>query len=311
VTRISVVMSVFNGGEFLVPAIQSILGQTFRDFEFIIVDDGSTDGSGDVVASFQDSRIVLVRQENRGLAASLNRGLEIATGELIARQDADDISLPERFTHQVAFLDKNREIAVLGTAALLVDPQGRPFSRFAPFERHERLVKELLLGVCPLVHGSVMARREAIVSAGGYLPVFGHAQDVELWLRMSARYRLANMRDVLYWLRKHDRSVTQQFHVDLKIRAFARAGGFSTATSAQAWQKFAEEFDRRFDRSSWTHRFEAENRLRAAQIAFARGEPWRGIRCAVQAIRLNPRLVADVPRRILHRVRRTLFPIAS
>jgi hypothetical protein len=128
---------------------------------------------------------------------------------------------------------------------------------------------------------------------------------------MSARYRLANILDELYWLRKHDTSVTQQFHVDLKIRAFARAGGFSTATSAETWQRFSEEFDRRFSRSAWAGRFEAENRLRTAQIAFARGERWRGIQCLAQAMWLNPRLGADVPARMLNRVRRTLFPMAS
>ena len=111
-------------------------------------------------------------------------------------------------------------------------------------------------------------------------------------------------------LERHTRFPEMHLHVDLKIRAFVRAGGFS-ATSAEAWRKFAEEVDRRFDKSSWAHGFEAANRRRASEIAFTRGDRWRGVWCLARATWLNHRLGIDVPTRTLHRVRRTLFPMAS
>jgi glycosyltransferase involved in cell wall biosynthesis len=309
--KVSVVMSVFNGEPFLRAAIDSVLGQTFRDFEFIIIDDGSTDRSAEMVRSYTDPRIVLVSQENRGVAVALNRGLTQATGEYVARQDADDISLPERFAAQVRFLDAHQEIAVVGTGAILIDSEGRPFSRFSPFTRHDRLVADLLRGVCPLMHGSVMTRREAILNAGAYNPIFNRVQDLELWLRMSAQYRLANLREPLYHFRKHDQSFTQQARIDVRIRAFARAGKFSPRTSAEEWIDFGEEFDSNFH-GTWRERaFEAENLLRKAQMVFARGEFWRAVRCLSGAFWLSPALATELPGRVLRRVWRTFLPMAG
>ncbi len=309
--RVSVVMSVFNGEPFLRAAIDGILGQTFRDFEFIIIDDGSTDRSAEMVRSYTDPRIVLVSQENRGIAVALNRGLEQATGEYIARQDADDISLPERFAAQVRFLDVHREIAVVGTGAILIDSEGRPFSRFSPFTRHERLVAELLRGVCPLMHGSVMGRRKALLAVGGYKPIFSHAQDVELWLRMSDQYRLGNLRDILYQQRKHDHSITQRARIDLKIRAFGRAGKLSAKTSAEEWVRFLEEFDRNFE-GTWRERaFKAEDLLRDAQRMLAQGLAWRAVQCLAGAFWLSPALATELPGRLLRRVWRTFLPMAG
>ena len=308
--RVSVVMSVFNGGTFLAPAMESVLGQTFRDFEFIVVDDGSTDDSASVLEGFHDPRIKVIRQENRGIAAALNRAIGVAQGEYIARQDADDISLPNRFAAQVRFLAEHPEVAVLGTAALLVDSRGRPFSRFATYVQHERLVKELKRGFCPLMHGSVMLRRQAILEAGCYDPRFERIQDVELWLRMSDRHRLANLREILYLLRKHDGSITQDARIDLKVRAFAESGRLTTNIDPDVWLRFMDEFDRNFAGSRWARAFAAEDLLRGAQIAMAQGAAWRGVRKAAGALWLNPRLGIDLPRRLWHRLRRTLFPMA-
>ena len=302
-------MSVYNGADFLPAAIDSVLNQTFPHFEFIIVDDGSTDRSAEIIGGYKDPRIVLVRQENQGIATALNRGLKRASGEYMARQDADDISLAERFAHQVQYLDAHPEAAVLGTAALIIDSHGRPFSKFLPFTRHQRLVAELLRGVCPLMHGSVMVRRQAILSAGGYRPIFSHAQDVELWLRMSASYGLANLREILYQYRKHDHAITQQAHIDLLIKAFAKAGKFSTDTSAEEWVRFVEAFDRYFAGSGWERTFAAENFLKRSQIALAQRNVWYAMRCLAGAMRLNPRLLTDLPDRVLRRLWRTLFPM--
>lgn len=301
-------MSVFNGKDFLRAAVDSVLAQTFQDFEFVIIDDGSKDSSTQIIRGYTDSRIILVSQENRGLAAALNRGLEIARGEYIARQDADDISLPDRFAAQVRFLDAHPEIAVLGTGALLIDSEGRPFSKFSPFMRHRRLVAELHRGVCPLMHGSVMVRRGAIVAVGGYKPVFSHAQDVELWLRMSGRYRLANIRESFYHYRKHNQSITQSAYIDLKIRAFGKAGKFSTNTNPKEWVRFVEEFDRNVKGSRWERVLKAEQLLRDSQVAMAGRRPWPAALCLCSALRLHPGLTIEIPDRVCRRLWRTLLP---
>ena len=119
---ISVVMAVWNGGPFLRAAVDSILHQEFEDFEFIIVDDGSTDNTAAVLNAYEDRRIVRMKNPaNLGLAQSLNRGLDVARGTYVARQDADDISLPDRFAKQLAFLNNHREIGILGTGCRLID----------------------------------------------------------------------------------------------------------------------------------------------------------------------------------------------
>jgi len=122
--KISVVMSVYNGEKYLREAIDSILSQTFHDFEFIIIDDGSNDGSAEVVRSYTDSRIRFVQQENRGLAAALNRGVLLARSGLIARMDQDDISMPDRFEKQYEYLQKHKEVVALGAAAVWIDVNG-------------------------------------------------------------------------------------------------------------------------------------------------------------------------------------------
>ena len=303
---ISVAMSVFNGEEYLSAAIDSILAQTFSDFEFIIVDDGSTDHSAAIVRGYDDPRIVLLSQENRGVAAALNHALSRANGVYIARQDADDVSMSDRFALQVQWLETHPEIAVLGTGALLIDPQGRPFSRVNPFTRHQRLVKELRRGICPLVHGSVMCRRQALLHSGPYNPAFGHMQDVELWLRMSLNHRLGNLRTMLYQLRKHDSSITQRERIDLRIKAFAKTGKLGPQTREEDWISFSHQFDKEVAAGRWDRAFAAENRLRDAQKLLASGRMLRGVRSAVSAFVLNPALAVDVPVRMGSRVRRAL-----
>jgi glycosyltransferase involved in cell wall biosynthesis len=299
-------MSVYNGADYLRASVDSILTQTFDDFEFIIVDDGSTDQSAEIIRSYADSRIVLRQQSNQGVATALNHALRFAHGEYVARQDADDISLPERFVKQVEFLDTYPEVAVVGTAATLIDRTGRPFSSFMPFARHERLVKELKRGVCPLMHGAVMLRRTALSQCGIYNPVFNRMQDVELWLRFSQHHRLANMREVLYQFRKHDSSTTQTARIDLRIREFAKTGKLGAETKVEDWTNFCKQFDDDCEGGRWNNTFEAENHLRNAQIELAKGQPLRAMRQIADAVRLNPALVTDVPARVGRRIWRSL-----
>jgi len=199
--KVSVVMSVYNGEKHLKEAVDSILSQTFRDFEFIIVNDGSTDRTAEILESYHDPRISIVNNErNIGLTKSLNEGLKLAKGKYIARMDADDISLPERLQKQVEFLDAHEEIGVVGTAAFRVDERGKVLSLPAVFTESSVIKENLLLGN-QFVHGSVMLRRECIYTVGPYREEFKYTQDYDLWLRLSEKYDVANIAEPLCKLR--------------------------------------------------------------------------------------------------------------
>ncbi len=235
--RISVAMSVYNNAPYLPHAIDSILAQTFDDFEFLIVDDGSTDGSGAIIDRFAatDSRIIVFHQENAGLIASLNRLIEGARAPLIARMDGDDIALPERFARQVAFLDANPTIGVLGTGCTVIEEDGRPSRyRFENVVSTEAILDDLQNGP-PLCHPSVMMRRDAVRSVGGYHRAYRHCEDYDLWLRLSEHVRMANLPDRLL-LYRHSASQVSNRH------AYAQKIG-----AAIAWQAHLERLAGRPD----------------------------------------------------------------
>ena len=190
--KVTVLMPVYNGEKYLVEAVESILNQTFRDFEFIIINDGSTDSTREILESYHDPRIVLVQQENRGLIPTLNRGLSMARGEYVARQDCDDVSLPQRLEHQVRFLDANPDVALVGTHYFVMTPARvvRTVHRPPCADLHIRWT--MLLG-SPCAHPSVMFRRKAVQAVGGYDEGFIHAEDYELWSRLARQFKLANI----------------------------------------------------------------------------------------------------------------------
>jgi len=207
--RITVAMCVFNGAQYLQEAIDSILNQTETDFEFLILDDGSTDETPSILAGQTDSRIrVLASDTNQGLAAGLNRILSEARGHYIARMDADDISLPGRFQLQADFLDSHPDIALLGTAFTLFESAtGEDFKIMRRPERPGEV--SVLLGIASQVcHPAAMFRREFALAVGGYRPKMGIAEDYDFWLRLRERFRLANLDNVLYRVRWHDRRVS-------------------------------------------------------------------------------------------------------
>jgi len=202
---VSVLMSVYNGEQFLSEAVESILDQTYRDFEFIVVNDGSTDGTQNILESCHDERIVRVNQERTGLTKALNRGLSRARGEYIARMDADDISLPERLERQVAFLDRNPTVALVGCNMVVIDETGATVSVIdVPVENEE--IKWQLLFRNRFGHSAVMFRRECLSRVGTYDETIPYAQDYDLWLRISQHYSLGNLREYLHQWRLNARS---------------------------------------------------------------------------------------------------------
>jgi hypothetical protein len=217
VPGVTVLMPVYNGREYLREAMDSILGQTFADLEFLIIDDGSTDDSVAVVQSYSDARIRLVRNEtNRGVVATLNRGLDLARGEYIARMDADDVSLPERLQMQMDFLDAHPGVGVLGSACRFIDARGALGQVFANPSSHE-LIGWRLYFTCPILHPTVMMRRDVIRQRGGYgsevisgREQYG-AQDYDLWRQVRHVTRLANLPQVLVRIRRHQSQLSQVY----------------------------------------------------------------------------------------------------
>ncbi|MEM6314943.1 MAG: glycosyltransferase, partial [Planctomycetota bacterium] len=164
----SVILASYNAEDFLRPAVASILQQTFTDFEIIAVDDGSTDGSRDVLRSFDDPRLRVIEQENMGLTPTLNKACGLAKADLLARMDADDVAKPDRFAKQVAFLDAHPEVAVLGGAYELIDERGRLLRTQSQPTDNATLQERCLVGKVPICHPLVMMRRDIFERVGGY-----------------------------------------------------------------------------------------------------------------------------------------------
>jgi glycosyltransferase involved in cell wall biosynthesis len=208
---ISVVMSVFNGERFLRDAVESILQQTLREFEFIIIDDGSSDHSASILDSYQsdDARVKVYHHEHSGLIASLNEGCRLAQSKYIARMDADDIASNDRLKRQLDFMDAHPEIAVVGGAVEWIDATGSSLGTHR-YPAEDRQIKATLLEGSALWHPTVMLRREAFVLVGGYRSIVVDAEDYDLWLRIADRFQLANLEDVILKYRLHPSQVSMR-----------------------------------------------------------------------------------------------------
>ena len=193
--KISVVMSVYNGEKYLSEAIDSILNQTFKDFEFIIINDGSTDRSLEIIQSYNDDRIVLINQKNVGLAKSLNNGIAISKSDFIARMDADDIAYPERIQKQHKFLSSNPEYIIVGSNAKIIDKDGY-FVYNSNLSTTDEEMKQKLPST-PFIHPSVMFRKDIFYKAKQYPEYMLKAQDLILFNRMAKLGKFANISENL------------------------------------------------------------------------------------------------------------------
>ena len=219
VPKVSVLMSVYNGEAYLERSITSILSQTYRDFEFLIFNDASTDSTEAILKNVHDPRIkVITNTVNLGLTRSLNKGIGIARGKYIARMDADDLSLPFRFEIQVGFLDSHPEYAILGSSYLLIDQEGRTLS-LVKVPVDDSQIRENLLKQNCFGHGSVMMRREAVQRVGGYDERFKCSQDYELWLRIVEAFKASNIEEALYCWRLSNDSISKMNEWEQKYYA--------------------------------------------------------------------------------------------
>jgi glycosyltransferase involved in cell wall biosynthesis len=191
--------------------VESILNQSFKDFEFIIVDDGSTDSTAKILNEYKDHRIVrLVNEKNMGLVGSLNKGLHMAKGEFIARMDADDVSKKNRLEKQITFLDENPTVGVLGTYMEQVDENGKILSVFRPPLEH-RAILLAMLRTTAIAHATVMMRKKVVLVNGGYDANFPHVEDTELWSRLILKTNFANLPEPLYVRRIHQGSIMDKY----------------------------------------------------------------------------------------------------
>ncbi len=211
VPRITVLMPVYNGEKHLAPAVDSILSQTYGDFEFLVIDDGSTDGSAGIIASYSDHRIRLVSNDrNLGLIATLNRGIDLARGEYIARMYCDDISMPDRLARQAAFLDADPSCAMVAVKTVFIDDEGKECG----FWRDDRnttssqeIVQRLPRANC-IAHPGVMIRKR-LLAAYRYEARQVHSEDYDLWLRLCADgVRIEKIDENLLKYRLNPQSVT-------------------------------------------------------------------------------------------------------
>lgn len=206
--KVSVIMPAYNAEKYIKEAMESILNQSFRDFEFIVLNDCSRDHTEAIIQSFPDSRIVYVKNDqNLGVAGTLNRGLALAKGEYIARMDADDISLPDRLEKQVQYLNAHPKVAVLGTNVELFDENGVISTGWSSTDPAQMKVD--LLFSCGLAHPSVMMRRNVIQELGGYDLAFEGLEDYQLWCRVAKHYDVTTLPDLLFRYRIHSAQVTK------------------------------------------------------------------------------------------------------
>ena len=280
--EVSVIMSVYNGDRFLAAAVESILTQTYGDFEFLILDDGSRDRSPEILQAYaeQDPRIRLLTQANRGLTVSLNHLIEESQGQFLARMDADDLAYPDRLGRQVAFLRRHPQVVCVGTGQRWIDEEGLTLLECVPAQDNATLQAQLLAGHTEICHPTAMIRRQAVKVVGGYDPQFNCTQDLDLWLRLGEVGELANLPDLLLDYRVHADSVserrTRQQHAHIKLAC------------ELAWQRRGLEGEGHYVADhSWRHEF----LLRCGWGLFQQGYRHKAIAYgwrAVRAMPLNP-----------------------
>lgn len=226
---VSVLMPVYNGEKFLKEAIESILYQTYTDFEFLIINDGSTDKSEEIILGFNDSRIRYIKNEsNIKLIATLNKGIELSKGKYIIRMDADDISMPKRIEKQLEFMEIHPQIALCGSwFSSIGDRTG-----ISKYQMNNDEIKYKMLYQCHLSHPSIIIRRDVLENFNTkFDPQFIHAEDYDLFVRISEKYLMANIQEVLLKYRIHGNSVSNTYKeiqnencAKIRIRQFLNLG---------------------------------------------------------------------------------------
>ncbi len=205
---VTVLMPAYNAGKYIGEAISSVLSQTFTDFELLIINDGSTDNTLEVINSFHDRRIVVISQENKGVSAALNLGLEHARATYIARFDADDICLPDRLKVQYQFITNYPDYSIIGSAAEYMDADGHYIFTHHPEGHLNEEIQQLQYTICPFIHSSVFYKKDAVVKSGGYNEHAYTYEDHFLWVNLLRNEKACNLSQALIKVRLNPESVT-------------------------------------------------------------------------------------------------------
>lgn len=285
-SRISVLLPLYNGERYIGEAVESVLAQSERDFELLVLDDGSTDRSLSIVRAFaaRDARVRVIARENRGLVETLNELLAEARGELIARMDADDVCLPDRFERQLAFLDAHPEVVCVGGDVEMIDDRGRFLTTLSLPQQDADIQREALKGHAPLFHPAAMIRTATLRGIGGYRPDYWPAEDLDLWLRLGEAGRLANLPGPVLRYRLHGASISGA--------NVARQRDAARRCCESAWERRGVS-DGRFEAGDpWRPAADAPSQhrfmLRFGWWAFQSGQRWTTLVYGVKAIRHRP-----------------------
>lgn len=211
--EITVLLPAYNASDVISEAIESILNQSFENFEFLIINDGSTDNTLDIIQSYakKDTRIRILNQNNMGLIATLNRGLATSSAKFVARMDADDISLPNRLQLQLDTIKNNPKISVCGSSIEIIETNEKSIKETAPNK-----IKAISIFASPLVHPSVLMNKHDVLSVGGYSPHALHAEDYDLWDRMISRgFQLSNTKEICLKYRLNIHKSRQNYSVQM------------------------------------------------------------------------------------------------
>lgn len=252
-------MSVYNCERYLAAAIESILAQTFGDFEFLILNDGSTDGSAAIIDRYAqaDTRIRAIHRENRGLIASLNQLLDEARAPVVARMDGDDVAYPDRFAKQYAFLAVNPDFGVVSSWTDDINGDGELIT--AGTGGHPSDYEGFLAALhhsTPICHPATMYRRELVLAAGGYHQAYRHCEDYDLWCRLADTTKLCSLPERLMQYRRTESQVSNRHIVEQQTNAaiayqawMERRAGRPDPTAQLAEMPPIEELDALFERA--------------------------------------------------------------
>jgi glycosyltransferase involved in cell wall biosynthesis len=207
-SKITVLMPAYNAGKYIREAIESVLAQTYTDFELLVVNDGSTDHTISVVLSINDPRIVLVNKEHEGIAGALNTGLRLADSYYIARFDADDICMPDRLEKQFNFLEDHPDYVMVGSDAEYMLEDGEYLFSFRCIAHSNDEIQQNMYVYCPFIHSSVMYKRDEVIKAGGYDVRAHNFEDYLLWTSVAKTGKLQNLREPLLKVRFNPASIT-------------------------------------------------------------------------------------------------------
>ncbi|AUZ84320.1 glycosyltransferase [Methylophaga nitratireducenticrescens] len=282
--KLSVVMPVYNGEKYLRESVESVLNQSYGDFEFIIINDGSTDGSSRILSEYQkaDPRIRLIERENKGLICSLNEGISKSTTELIARMDQDDICHKDRFKLQIDYMAQNPEIVALGTLVELIDADGDVISGFTTKSKHEEIDQQHIHGAGgAIIHPSVIMRKKALEGVRGYDMNCPNAEDIDLWLKLAEVGKLANLSKILLKYRQHVESIgykQRSSQINSTINAVAaacqRRGSKFDINQLNVRTAQASKFDIHLKWAWWAYKSNQNQTGRKHALMALKFKPW-------------------------------------